>query len=794
MTDAQVAAQAPGVSQEQQPQRSRAWRGVLLALIALAANICIAADLNFPIIVPALGVALFIGLPTALLMVKVDWRADATVERLGLSLMTTLLLVMLGGLLINTILPPFGIKDALGHIPVLILGDTFVVALLLWRRERPAWRPSRGLWSIRLTTQEKTVTRLAAASAGLAVIGANRLNNGTGDGVTVVMLGLVFVTIVLLFLWRDKLDEGVVMFVIYALSLALLLATSMRGLYTTGHDIQREYRVFELTKANGNWSISRFRDAYNACLSITILPTILWDATKIHDPYVYKVLYQAMFALCPPLVYRLSLRFTTPTVGLIGITYLLAFPTFANDMPFLNRQEIAFLFVVVILLILTNEAMPLTQKRLWIAAFSLGLIVSHYSTAAVFIATILAIVAIRLLIRAGNRWFKRTWHRLHLPKTRLGDTSARPVFSVLNIVVLILGAELWIGVITQTGSSITSTLTSAASSIGQTLSFSAKSSDVAYNLFSFSQPSTTQLLNEYRQHTTADTGSRNGYYPISAVDARAPTQTADIAAPLSTAGTDLKHLGINVTSVQTIIHGGAAKLLQLLVLIGLIAALFAKDVRFRMRREPYLFAAATLIVLVAEVIVPVVSEDYGILRAFMQGLLILSPILAYGSLVVFAKLGGRWAARAAIGLALFLFVSLSGLLSQLLGGYQQQLSLDNSGLYYDVYYPHTQEIVGINWLRDHIPPRVATSVQSETFTDEFEFQELRIYNGINPANDIFPTLLRRNSYVFLGFATVRHGRATFAYKGNLITYSYPTSFLTRTKDLLFNDGGAEIYR
>ena len=51
---------------------------------------------------------------------------------------------------------------------------------------------------------------------------------------------------------------------IYCVSLALLLMTSLRGWYTTGHDIQREYRMFELTLTNGNWRMSRFKDAYNA--------------------------------------------------------------------------------------------------------------------------------------------------------------------------------------------------------------------------------------------------------------------------------------------------------------------------------------------------------------------------------------------------------------------------------------------------------------------------------------------------------------------------------------------------
>jgi len=800
MTDAQVATQAtdeagPGEPAPARPWWRPPWLGpAALGAALVAANVCIAADVRYPVIVPALGAFLLVGLPAVLLMMKVDWHADSVVERLGYSLVTVVLILMFAGLLVNTLLPPVGISDALGPVTVIVIGDALVALLLWWRRDRIAWRPARPLWSVRLTIQEKTVTRLGIAAVAIAVIGANRLNNGAGDGVAVAGLALTFVTLLLVFIWRDRLDPGVITFTLFVLAMAVLFMTSMRGWYTTGHDIQREYRVFELTRTNGNWQISRFKDAYNACLSITILPTMLWEATKIHDPYVYKVLYQSMFALAAPLVYRLSLRFTTPAIALIGVTYLLCFPTFSNDMPFENRQEIAFLFILAMLLVLTSEGMPRRRKQLWIAAFSLGMIVSHYSSALVFIATVVATVVLGFALRRGGRWLAAAGRRLRLPRTRLGGADVRPVLGWANVTVLLLGAFVWIGLITQTGSTFTGTVGSALSSIGSTFSFSAKSSDVAYNLFSFSQPSNSQLMSEYRKQTVQETGDRAGYYPLAALNARARTSAVDISAKPTALGRGLDRAGVNVTDVQTILHGAMAKLLQLLVLVGLLAILFYKDPRFRIRREPYLFAFATLLALGAEVVVPVVSENYGILRAFMQGLLILSPILAYGSVIVFSRLGSKWATRLAIGLALILFVNLSGLVPQLLGGYDQDLSLNNSGLYYNIYYPHAEEIVAINWLRRHIPPRIQTSVQSEVVTDQFEFQRLKIYSGINLRNDIYPTLLRRNSYVYLSWSTVRNDLATVAYKGNLVTYKYPLGYLLRVKDELFANGGAEVFR
>jgi len=139
----------------------------------------------------------------------------------------------------------------------------------------------------------------------MAVLGAIRLNNAGGGGLTLFMLVVALTTLGLLVAWRGRLRPGVVPVVLFGVSLGLLLMTSMRGWYTTGHDIQTEYQVFELTKVLARWKTSTFPDAYNACISITILPTMIWQWTRVADPYVFKVLFQVLFALCPVLVYRL---------------------------------------------------------------------------------------------------------------------------------------------------------------------------------------------------------------------------------------------------------------------------------------------------------------------------------------------------------------------------------------------------------------------------------------------------------------------------------------------------------
>ena len=207
------------------------------------------------------------------------------------------------------------------------------------------------------------------------------------------------VVIVMVFSWRSVLRESTIAVALYMLSLSLLLMTSLRGWYVTGHDIQREFRLFDLTAGQGIWSVDGFRSAYNACLSITILPTIIQRATGIPDLYVFKVVFQSLYALCPVLIYLIARRFASRAVAALAAVYFVAYPTYFGDMPFLNRQEVAFFFLGTAVLLMTNRAVAVRTRRVGFAVFGIGVVLSHYSTTYVLLAVLGLCWAFTLLRR-----------------------------------------------------------------------------------------------------------------------------------------------------------------------------------------------------------------------------------------------------------------------------------------------------------------------------------------------------------------------------------------------------------
>jgi uncharacterized membrane protein len=215
--------------------------------------------------------------------------------------------------------------------------------------------------------------------------------------------------------------------------------------------------------------------------------------------------------------------------------------------------------------------------------------------------------------------------------------------------------------------------------------------------------------------------------------------------------------------------------------------------RRKVGREFYFFGLASVVMVAAVTVLPGLSVSYGLLRSLQQALFLVAPILVIGSFVLFQKLGRVWSKRVATALALIFLISTIGVMPQILGGYPAQLNLNNSGVYYDDYYVHPQEVGALQWLGGK-PGTLPGGVQAEPFTDLFYFKNAHDIDGRQYVTDIYPTLLRKSTWVVLGYSTVHTGIATASVNGDLVPYRYPMGVLRQNKNLVYDNGGTEIYK
>lgn len=777
-----------------------------IALVVLAAaQSVVVLDLDLPVVRPLVALMTFVLLPTLVIHRRGTLPTENAASRLALSLGASVLLLLVGGLMVNTVVPAFGNDRPLSPAVLGVAWFFLDAALLSWRSSVPLVAPFdvgelvRRVWDTRVEPAQA----LGLAAVALAVVGAVRLNNGAGGQVAVLAHLVALAAFAFLLLRRGTLGRDVR--ALFLVSLALLLATSLRGWDVTGHDIQAEYAVYMLTQDAQHWSMSLAQNAYNACLSVTLLPTLLVEATGLSATVWFKVGLQVLFAVVPAVLFLVFRRFVSTRLALVSVALVVAFPTFHSDMPYLVRQELAFLFVALLLLAATEPRIDPLLRRGLVVALGLGVVLSHYSTTYLLTLALvggLALVGVALLLARRSGW--------------VPDQRPLVLLHPATVALLAFTTLMWTGPVTQTGGHpIEVARDAVVSLLGQ--GESQGSSDRKFFLLGGEDVSQRERLDEF---VDATLDAREGYPTALAVvkDPGPASTRPEIVqpdeAPLTPVGTFVSDLGVDLGSLTTLARLLAAALVQGLIFIGAWWMFRARLRGFRGRPQPrtgddveesrvstevLCAVGGVLGALGLVVVIPSLSVEYGVLRAFLQSMLVLAPVAAVGLWVVLrrvpglARAGGRRTVGALAVVTLLLMGLLTSALPALLGGGPAKLALANAGSYYDRYIVADSDTVTAQRLAQ--APRLNPDLPKVLAP---RHQTLRLIRqgvgGDQVADRTYPTLLNVESYLFTDAAMTRRKVDTIFYEGDRISYRYPLEQLGEKLDLVYSAGDSRVYR
>jgi hypothetical protein len=617
----------------------------------------------------------------------------------------------------------------------------------------------------------------AAVAVGLAVAGALRLDAGGGPGLTGAAFAVAAAALAVTALGapthpRNRATDQVVATTVYLLAATVLLATSLRGAGVTGHDIKVEYRVLADTLERGAWEPGGLFAAYNSCLSITTLPAFLSRVLGIAPLDVFRVVFQLIFAVVPVAVFLVARRFLPVGGAALAAGLFIAFPTFVNDMPMLNRQEIALVFLAVATLTVLDTRDSRRARRAILVAMIAGLTVSHYSSA--YLAAGMLAIACTVLALRRMTW---RWH------TKPITGVATSVLS-LPVVVLAIALPLLWGATTGSGGGLAGAVSDTLAAVQARAS--ASSDAVGYWLLSPSPPRPTdqQALRAY----LLDAGSQPSPATLDALGRTCPTALVPPdTLPPTAAGAALERIGVAPETVNTWSRSATVLLFEL---GGALAAL-AAWVRSRLSGGPDgvlgALAASAVAILTATVLLPHLSLSYGLLRVYQQALLVLAPVIVLG-LVTALQATGRAGRVLPTILVTGTLVITSGLLPQLIGGYPPQLNLNNAGPYYRAYYASEADLATARWVRQHLPAAAPISADSAGTAT------LRSVTRTYPLEGVAPGVVPADSHLVL---TVRPGGRTaeaVAISGDrILTYTFPTACVTRDRPLLHSSAGHRVY-
>ncbi len=688
----------------------------------------------------------------------------------------SLLILMLSGLVLNEAYVVLGMTQPFTVTPLTYtIGATCVLlALLAFARSPRSYRLVSGY---AVTLKGSVASGSAAIAIGLllpalAAAGAVTLNNGGPDGLAMLAMGAIAALVLVMIFRHTQLSRYYGWF-LYSICLSILLATSMRGWNITGHDVMQEYQVFRLTLTHAAWHMNYYQDAYMACLSITILPTIFQKLTGISDPYVFKFIFQLFFALLAPVMYEMLRGYVSKRTALLATFLLLSFPTFLTDIMMLNRQETALLFLALSLLAGLDKQLDWRLKSILGFLFLVGMVLSHYSTSYVALGALL----FSLALAAAWRWAPVLLRRR--PGSTMGQLTS--IYHVPVVIGALFVLIAWGSIATQTSNNIYSTLRSVTATAGnRSLS--------AANL-TRPMPGSTPTARYAAAATSARSLPAKDYYAPSVI-ARYPLENSpEIIAPVNRPITQITSPAVTVTAVYNALRTVYGLAIEGFVALGLLLAFVLRKNRAQMPLQ-FLFVGVGALVLIGMQVVLPSAINYSVTRMIQEALLVLSlPMVLAGIwLLQLVRIPER-AGEAILGVVLVGFYTvLSGLLPALTGGFKPVLPLSNTGFYYEAYYTHEEEITAARWLDTNTP------VGSRVYSDEFMRRKLITYAGIFAQPMLVPGAIPQDSLVFLSYGNSAFHQVAVYNGSALIYYQPPVGFLDANKNLVYASTNVAIYK
>ncbi|HEU5186971.1 MAG TPA: DUF2206 domain-containing protein [Candidatus Saccharimonadales bacterium] len=684
----------------------------------------------------------------------------------------SILVLMLSGLLANQLLPLFGWNQPLNVWGVLGAWNVVAIGLIaaaIHTNRRPL---QINRWSPKSWTKPTwAVFGFSLLLPCLAAFGAFRLNNGGDALFAEITLWCLAATIGYCIIVRRRLPDGLLAWLIFVIGLTVLLMTSLRGWDMVGHDIEREFRVYTLTHLNSLWDISLNRDPYNACLSITILPQMLGQLLHVSGLIVFKVILQVIFAVCPVILFILLRQYTTKLGALIGVLLFICYPTFINDSAMLTRQGVAYLFFALSLLIISNHAQKLRYKLLFLLC-AMGAILSHYSTAYMFV----ALFILAMVFKFGVMWWLR--RKQPKPRPKVKGTVLSPLFAAL----LFLMTFIWYAQITATSSGLIVTLQKSVSHLPQLFSDDNKSTDTATALFFAGGKTQVDLYESYLS------GSREITTKMADALRYLPGLTSDDL-PITPLGLKAQAIGLSPSLIATL-RLNFAKVLQVLALGSVVYVTYRLLKKKANTLDPdfICLSIAGVTILGLMVVLPVLSINYGVLRAFQQALIFLIlPI----TLLIVALTRRIWphlkTVVATLGMT-FLFLLFTGMFAQLLGGVGPSLSLNNQGLYYGLFYTSAADTRAFAWMKDHI--KKGNDVRAVNFNRAIMHDPQYPFTRVG----ILPTQIGADTFVYADPAQVVARKIYLYHESSPLIMTFPLDFYDNTKNRIYSTPSTRIYR
>ena len=350
-----------------------------------------------PIIRQLIGFLFLTTLPGFLILQILKLNKIESTEKFILSVGISISFVMFFGLLLNTLSLKIGYETPLSTPPLLISFNlAFILLMFIWYKVDNYTIFS--LPTFKLTTPEKVFLIVPVFFPALSIFGMHIMNTTSNNIILMFMLFLIPTYVVLVCFFNKKFPKRLYPVVIFLISVSLLLMFSLRSNHLIGVDTHSEYYFFQTTSDNMYWSVFG-HSSLDACLAISVLPTIYQCILNTSPELLFKILYSLLFSISPLIIYILSKKYVSEFYGFLTSCSFMFLHNFLWT-PFHARTNTAILFFGLAMMILFTDKIGMLKKRTLFIVFMTSCVVSHYSTTYIVFFIILgAFIGVKLLLK-----------------------------------------------------------------------------------------------------------------------------------------------------------------------------------------------------------------------------------------------------------------------------------------------------------------------------------------------------------------------------------------------------------
>jgi uncharacterized membrane protein len=385
--------------------------GLLWITFALDSN-----GLHIPLLQQGAGCVCLLFIPGIAILRILHLHKLGSVEAPLYAVGISISVVIFSGFALNEFAPRFGIPDPLSALHLILFMSGLIVALCI----ASYWRDKDFASPTQLNKDILSPGRLSLLLLPfLSIFGAYLVNNYEINWLILLML-LCIGIVVLATCSRRNIDGSLYPLALFVISLSLLLSNTLISRYLWGWDIFWEARFVDSVVSSAVWNplYAAFYGAssatavarYNSVLSLSILAPALSQIGNFDTTSLFKIVYPAIFSLVPVALYQLYRKQTSDIVAFLASFAVISTLTFVVEMPSIARQEIAELFLALILLLIFNNTFRTQTKTFMLILFSGTMIVSHYGISWLFMIQLIAVFI--LLFLADSNFSRRVAKRL----------------------------------------------------------------------------------------------------------------------------------------------------------------------------------------------------------------------------------------------------------------------------------------------------------------------------------------------------------------------------------------------